>query len=108
PSGVCGFTRGDRGGGILVYSTSLLFLRDSMKRVVVLAVLIIAGALSLLFAAQQQAQAPKVIEVTKLKDNLFVLKGGGGNTAVFVMAGGGTAGGAAKPRGGGPNPSTMK
>ena len=57
-----------------------------MKRSVVLGVLIVAGALSLVFAAQQQA--PKVLEVTKLKDNLFVLKGGGGNTAVFIMADG--------------------
>src|ERR1700674_5106365 len=59
-----------------------------MKRSIVLGVLIMAGALSLVFAAQQQAQAPKTLEVTKLKDNLFVLKGGGGNTAVFVMADG--------------------
>src|ERR1700674_5676346 len=58
-----------------------------MKRSIVLGLLIVAGALSLVFAAQQ-AQAPKVIEVTKLKDNLFVLKGGGGNTAVFIMADG--------------------
>src|SRR4029450_13536586 len=28
--------------------------------------------------------APKVVEVEKLRDNLFMLKGGGGNTAVFV------------------------
>jgi len=27
------------------------------------------------------AAAPKVVEVEKLKDNLFMLKGGGGNTA---------------------------
>src|SRR3984893_11227136 len=58
-----------------------------MKRSIVLVVLIVAGALSLVFA-QQQAQGPKTLEVTKLKDNLFVLKGGGGNTAVFVMADG--------------------
>ena len=34
--------------------------------------------------------APKVIEVEKVKDNLFVLRGanGGGNTAVFVMTNG--------------------
>src|ERR1700674_3880106 len=58
-----------------------------MKRSIVLGLLIVAGALSLVFAAQQ-AQAPKVIEVTKLKDNLFMLKGGGGNTAVFIGASG--------------------
>src|SRR5260370_12609833 len=72
----------------MVYPTSLLSWRDSMKRSIVLGVLIVAGALSLVFAAQQQAQAPKTLEVTKLKDNLFVLKGGGGNTAVFIMADG--------------------
>jgi glyoxylase-like metal-dependent hydrolase (beta-lactamase superfamily II) len=35
-------------------------------------------------------QAPRVVEVEKLKDNLSVLRGegGGGNTAVFVMANG--------------------
>ena len=31
-----------------------------------------------------QAQQPKTVEVEKLKDNLYVLKGGGGNTAVFI------------------------
>jgi cyclase len=56
-----------------------------MKRMIVLGLLVVAGALSLVVAAQQQASAPKALEVTKLKDNLFVLKGGGGNTAVFVM-----------------------
>ena len=36
------------------------------------------------------ANAPKVVEVEKVKDNLFVLRGqgGGGNTAVFVTANG--------------------
>ncbi len=58
-----------------------------------------AGALSLTAAAYQQPppgggrggqQGPPVVEVEKLKDNLFVLRGegGGGNTAVFVMANG--------------------
>jgi glyoxylase-like metal-dependent hydrolase (beta-lactamase superfamily II) len=37
---------------------------------------------------QAPAQQPKVVEVEKLKDNLYMLKGGGGNTAVFVMANG--------------------
>src|SRR4051812_3425513 len=30
------------------------------------------------------ADAPQVIQVDKLKDNLFVLRGGGGNSAIFV------------------------
>jgi glyoxylase-like metal-dependent hydrolase (beta-lactamase superfamily II) len=61
-----------------------------MKRCAVLATLVAAGALSITLAAFQQPPAgqpaPMVIEVDKLKDNLFVLKGGGGNTAVFVTA----------------------
>jgi len=59
-----------------------------MKRFVVLGTLVAAGALSITLAAFQQppAPAPMVIEVDKLKDNLFVLKGGGGNTAVFVTS----------------------
>jgi glyoxylase-like metal-dependent hydrolase (beta-lactamase superfamily II) len=59
-----------------------------MKRGFVLGMLLATGALSLSVAAYQQQQAPKVVEVEKLKDNLFLLKGGGGNTAVFVMANG--------------------
>ena len=67
-----------------------------MKRAIVLGVLLTVGALSLAVTAAQQpaaggaaqANAPKVVEVEKLRDNLFMLKGGGGNTAVFV----GTAG----------------
>src|SRR5204862_2177192 len=60
-----------------------------MNRGMVLGTLIGVGALSLAAAAYQaQPQGPKVVEVEKLKDNLFLLKGGGGNTAVFVRADG--------------------
>ena len=61
-----------------------------MKRGIVLGMLIVVGALSLVVAAQQQGGQPqaRVVEVEKVKDNLFVLKGGGGNTAVFVTANG--------------------
>ena len=63
-----------------------------MKRGIALGVLIAVGALSLVVVAQQQGgggqQQPRVIEVEKLKDNLFVLKGGGGNTAVFITTNG--------------------
>lgn len=61
-----------------------------MRRATLLGVLIGVGSLSLVVTAYQQPAArggqpqPKVVEVEKLKDNLFVLKGGGGNTAVFV------------------------
>ena len=57
-----------------------------MKRSIVLGVLLAVGALSIAIAAQQP-QA-RVIDVTKLKDNLYVLKGGGGNTSVFITANG--------------------
>jgi glyoxylase-like metal-dependent hydrolase (beta-lactamase superfamily II) len=62
-----------------------------MRREIVLGALIAAGVLSIAIAAYQQPPAaaqPMVIEVDKLKDNLFVLRGGGGNTAVFVQANG--------------------
>jgi len=63
-----------------------------MKRVLVLCVLASIGALSMTVSGYQQpaAQAPKVVTVEKLRDNLFVLRGdnGGGNTAVFVTANG--------------------
>jgi cyclase len=60
-----------------------------MTRGMVLSGLMMLGALSASITAYQApAQGPKVVEVEKLKDNLFMLKGGGGNTAVFVMANG--------------------
>src|SRR6266566_7444432 len=65
-----------------------------MRRTLCLTVLLALAALSLTVAAFQQApaaggqQAPRVVEVDKLKENLFVLKGGGGNTAVFIGANG--------------------
>jgi cyclase len=59
-----------------------------MRRGVLLGTLIAIGALSLGVRAYQQPSGPKVIEVDKVKDNLYVLKGGGGNTAVFVGANG--------------------
>ncbi len=57
-----------------------------MKRCVLLGTLIVAGALSITVAAFQQPSqaAEKTIVVDKVKDNLYVLKGGGGNTAVFI------------------------
>jgi len=49
------------------------------------------GALTMTVAALQQPAgppAPMVIDVDKLKDNLYVMKGGGGNSAVFITANG--------------------
>ena len=50
--------------------------------------LLAIGALAAVKAQPPAANAPKVVEVEKVKDNLFVLQGGGGNTAVFVTANG--------------------
>jgi cyclase len=63
-----------------------------MKRLAVLGALIAMGLGSIVVAASQQpaagAPAAQVVEVEKLRDNLFVLRGGGGNTAVFVQSNG--------------------
>jgi cyclase len=60
-----------------------------MRRAVVLGLLITVGGFAAL-NAQPAADAPKVIDVEKVKDNLYVLRGtgGGGNTAVFITANG--------------------
>ena len=72
----------------------------SMRRAV-LSALLIAGVLSIVVAhAQQGAQqgaaggglnAPpsaEALQIEKLADNLFVLRGGGGNTAAFITSAG--------------------
>jgi cyclase len=59
-----------------------------MSRRIVLGTLIVTGGLAMAVSAYQAspsaAPSPKVVEVEKVRDNLFMLKGGGGNTAVFV------------------------
>ena len=54
-----------------------------MTRSIVLGLLLGIASFSLLAAAQE---TPKIIEVEKLHDNLYVLRGegGGGNTAIFI------------------------
>jgi glyoxylase-like metal-dependent hydrolase (beta-lactamase superfamily II) len=61
-----------------------------MRRVVVFGMVTVIGGLAALRAAQQPPVQPSAnaIEVDKIKDNLYVLKGEGGNTAVFVTADG--------------------
>jgi glyoxylase-like metal-dependent hydrolase (beta-lactamase superfamily II) len=71
-----------------------------MKRAAVLGTLVILLLLSTSIAALQQAPAPPAagrgaqqpsvagLTVDKIKENLFVIRGGGGNTAVFVMSNG--------------------
>src|SRR6185503_8764440 len=80
--------RGDRRRRVLVHSTGLLSWRHVMRRGIVLGVLLAAGALAVVKAQPPDPNAPKVVDVDKVKDNLYVLKGGGGNTAVFVTASG--------------------
>jgi cyclase len=57
-----------------------------MNRRVILGTLMAVGLGTLGVSAYQASPSPpaKVVEVEKVKDNLFLLKGGGGNTAVFV------------------------
>ena len=60
-----------------------------MKREIVLGVLLAIGGLSMSAAALQQPAAQpqaRVVEVEKLKDNLYMMRGGGGNSAVFITA----------------------
>ena len=56
-----------------------------MRRMIVLGALLAVG---LTVAAFQQPVAgqegPRVVEIDKLKDNLYVMKGGGGNSSVFI------------------------
>jgi glyoxylase-like metal-dependent hydrolase (beta-lactamase superfamily II) len=62
-----------------------------MKRMIVLGALLAFGAAASLAASGYQPpaqQGPKVVEVEKIKDNLYMLKGGGGNTAVYIGANG--------------------
>ena len=57
-----------------------------MKRGSALGVLVAVGALSMAAGGfqGQDPQEPKVAAIEKVKDNLYLLKGGGGNTAVFL------------------------
>jgi glyoxylase-like metal-dependent hydrolase (beta-lactamase superfamily II) len=64
---------------------------DVMTRQIVLGILLAAGAVSMSAAALQQPPgggqpAPRAVEVDKLKDNLYVMRGGGGNSAVFITS----------------------
>lgn len=61
-----------------------------MKRGLVLSLILGVGFLTLArVEAQPPAPAgPNVAEIEKVKDNLYLIKGGGGNTAAYVAAGG--------------------
>ena len=55
-----------------------------MKRFAVLGAIVGVGLLTMTVTAFQQPPAPMVVEVEKVKDNLYMMKGGGGNSAVFI------------------------
>lgn len=55
-----------------------------MRRFAVLGGVVGVGLLTMTVAAYQQPPAPMVVEAEKIKDNLYVMKGGGGNSAVFI------------------------
>jgi cyclase len=67
-----------------------------MRRALVFVALLGASALSIAVSAYQQPAAgraggqaaPRVVEAEKVKDNLYMLKGGGGNTTVFIGSSG--------------------
>ena len=60
-----------------------------MKRALMLGLLVAIGSV-VMVAAQPAADAPKVVDVEKINDSLYVLRGqnGGGNTAVLIMSSG--------------------
>ena len=59
-----------------------------MNRSVVLGLIVVSGVgLTALATAQMPTaspDAPKIAEIEKVKENLYMIKGGGGNTAAFV------------------------
>src|ERR1700730_7280286 len=62
-----------------------------MRRTIAAGFLLAVGAFSIAIAGYQQPaaggnQQQEVVEVDKIKENLYVLKGGGGNTAVFIRS----------------------
>jgi cyclase len=59
-----------------------------VTRSIVLGLVLAAGAVAISVTASPQQDGAHVVEVEKLRDNLYVLRGGGGNTAVFVQADG--------------------
>lgn len=62
-----------------------------MRRAVLLGILLTVGAIGMAKQAAQPPQGaagsqPLVATIEKVRDNLYVIKGGGGNTAAFITA----------------------
>jgi cyclase len=75
---------------IAVYDVETQKGRISVKRLAVLLTLLTAGAVSMIFAQQQQPQQrpAATLELQKVNDKLYVISGGGGNTAAFITGNG--------------------
>ena len=61
-----------------------------MKRTLILGILVAVGTLSMSVSARQPAGGAQArnVEIEKLKDNFYVMRGGGGNSGVFITADG--------------------
>lgn len=59
-----------------------------MTRATVLGTLVLVGTVSIGVSAARQAGQTRTVQVEKLDERLYVLRGGGGNTAVFVTSDG--------------------
>src|SRR5215510_13130239 len=59
-----------------------------LNRGLVLSALLVVGALLAAAGAARQTPSAASIQVDKVRDNLYVLRGGGGNTAAFITANG--------------------
>ena len=61
-----------------------------MKRWILFGAVLLAGSLPALSAQQGGTPSPTAasLQVDKVRDNLYVLRGGGGNTAAFITAAG--------------------
>ena len=57
-------------------------------RLMVLGVVVAAGVASVAVSTTTAQQGEMVVEVERLKDNLYVLRGGGGNSAAFITSDG--------------------
>ena len=60
----------------------------STARMVALGVVAAAGLVSLAVTAPMAQQGETVVEVERLQDNLYILRGGGGNSAAFITSDG--------------------
>jgi cyclase len=63
-------------------------METNMKCGLVLGALVLVGALLVAVGAAQQTPTAAAIQVDKVRDNLYVLRGGGGNTAAFITTNG--------------------